>query len=202
MHRRAARPRVLLAVALLACAVVVAVGCTTGAPTTPATPALVSAPTTVGADGAPIAAIETNATVVKITDGDTIHVERNGTDQTIRLIGMDTPETKKPNTPVECFGQEAAAHLQELLPIGTRVRLERDVEERDRYDRILAYVYRDDGLFVNLEMVRDGYAGQLTVPPNVTHADEFGDAARTARDQGKGLWSACGGNHAGSPATP
>jgi micrococcal nuclease len=137
----------------------------------------------------------TNATVARVVDGDTIHVDRNGHEDTIRLIGMDTPETKKPNTAVECFGHEASAHLTELLPVGTRVRLERDAEERDRYDRILAYVYREDGMFVNLAMVADGYAGQLTVPPNVAHADDLTEAARVARTQGKGLWSACGGNH-------
>jgi micrococcal nuclease len=140
-------------------------------------------------------AVDTNATVTRVTDGDTIHVQRNGRDETIRLIGIDTPETKKPNTPVECFGTEASAHLKEVLPVGTAVRLERDAEERDTYDRTLAYVYRADGLFVNLAMAADGYAGQLTIPPNVAHADELGAAARAARQQDKGLWAACGGNH-------
>jgi micrococcal nuclease len=139
--------------------------------------------------------IEPNATVTRVVDGDTIHVDRNGREDTIRLIGMDTPETKKPNTAVECFGHEASDHLNGLLPVGTRVRLERDAEERDRYDRVLAYVYREDGVFVNLAMVADGYAGQLTIPPNVAHAAELTEAARLARAQDKGLWSACGGNH-------
>lgn len=143
--------------------------------------------------------IETNAVVVRVVDGDTLRVERQGQEDTIRLIGMDTPETKKPNTAVECFGHEASEHLVQLVPAGTRLRLERDAEERDRYDRILAYVYREDGLFVNLAMVADGYAGQLTVPPNVAHADAFTAAARVAREQDKGLWSACGGVHVASP---
>lgn len=139
--------------------------------------------------------VVTNARVARVTDGDTIHVERNGHDETVRLIGIDTPETKKPNHPVECFGPEASARLTALLPAGTPVRLERDTEARDTYDRTLAYVYRDDGLFVNLAMVADGYAGTLAIAPNIAHAPELGDAARAAREQGTGLWGACGANH-------
>lgn len=148
------------------------------------------------ADASPV---ESNATVTRVVDGDTIVVSINGGEDKVRLIGVDTPETKKPNTPVECFGKEASAHMEELLPPGTPVRLERDAEQRDRYDRLLAYVYRsDDGLFVNLAMAQDGYAAQLTVPPNVAHVDEFTQAAREAREQGRGLWSACDSPH--SPA--
>lgn len=148
-----------------------------------------------GPSGSGVGPVVTNARVARVTDGDTIHVERNGHDETIRLIGIDTPETKKPNHPVECFGPEASARLTALLPVGTAVRLERDAEARDTYDRTLAYVYRDDGLFVNLAMVADGYAGTLAIAPNVAHAPELGDAARAARGQGTGLWGACGGNH-------
>jgi len=141
-----------------------------------------------------------NTTVTRIVDGDTLAVslkDRDGNDEKVRLIGIDTPETKKPGTPIECFGTEASAHIAELLPVGTPVRLERDAEERDRYGRLLAYVYRSsDGLFVNEAMVADGYAAQLTVPPNVVHAGTFGAAARQAREQNKGLWSACAGPHA------
>lgn len=164
-----------------------------------------AAPGGAGSDGVPGGArspigsgvdpVVTNARVARVTDGDTIHVERNGHDETIRLIGIDTPETKKPNHPVECFGPEASARLTALLPTGTAVRLERDAEARDSYDRTLAYVYRDDGLFVNLAMVADGYAGTLAIAPNVAHAPELGDAARAAREQGAGLWGACGANH-------
>ena len=76
--------------------------------------------------------------------------------------------------------------------MGTRVRLVRDVEARDRYDRLLAYVYRaEDGLFVNEQMARDGYADVLTFPPNVAHAADFVDAVRAAREAGRGLWGAC-----------
>jgi micrococcal nuclease len=130
--------------------------------------------------------------VTKITDGDTIHVEIGGGDETVRLIGIDTPESVDPRSPVECFGKEASAHLAELLPLGTEVRLVRDVEARDRYDRLLAYVYRvSDDLFVNLQQARDGYAQQLTIPPNVAHADDFTAAVAEAREAGRGLWSAC-----------
>ncbi len=137
-----------------------------------------------------------NAAVATIVDGDTLKVNIDGVTETVRLIGIDTPETKKPGTPVECFGKEASAHLAELLPRGTPVRLERDVEPRDRYGRLLAYLYRaGDGLFVNLAMVADGYAAQLTIPPNVAHADELGRAASEAREAGRGLWGACGSEH-------
>lgn len=131
-------------------------------------------------------------TVTKITDGDTIHVKIGGGDETVRLIGIDTPESVDPRSPVECFGLEASAHLEELIPNGTAVRLVRDVEARDRYDRLLAYVYRvPDDLFVNRQMALDGYANVLTFPPNVAHVDDFVDAVREAREAGRGLWSAC-----------
>jgi micrococcal nuclease len=130
--------------------------------------------------------------VSKITDGDTIHVAIGGGDETVRLIGIDTPESVDPRSPVECFGKEASAHLAELIPVGTEVRLVRDVEARDRYDRLLAYVYRaSDDLFVNLQQALDGYADVATFPPNVAHVDDFVAAVAEARDAGRGLWSAC-----------
>jgi micrococcal nuclease len=131
-------------------------------------------------------------TVTKITDGDTIHVRIGGHDETVRLIGIDTPESVDPRSPVECFGLEASAHLRELIPTGTPVRLVRDVEARDRYGRLLAYVHRvPDDLFVNRQMALDGYASVLTFPPNVAHVDDFVVAVREAREAGRGLWSAC-----------
>lgn len=132
------------------------------------------------------------AEVVRVVDGDTIVVRLDGGEERVRLLGIDTPESVDPRSPVECFGKEAAAHTASLLPVGTPVRLVRDVEARDRYDRLLAYVYRvDDGTFVNLRLVEDGYAAVLTYPPNVAHADEFVAAASQAREAGRGLWSAC-----------
>ena len=134
--------------------------------------------------------------VTEVVDGDTLHVRLGHTVEKVRLIGIDTPETHKPNTPVECFGKEATKALERLLPRGTPVYLERDAEARDRYGRLLAYVYRSkDRLFINLEMTRAGFAASYTYPPNVAHADEFVAAAGDARDAGRGLWSACGGNH-------
>ncbi len=133
-----------------------------------------------------------SAKVVRVVDGDTIVVLLDGAEERVRLLGIDTPESVDPRSPVDCFGKEAAAHTASLLPPGTPVRLVRDVEARDRYDRLLAYVYRaDDGTFVNLRLVEEGYAAVLTYPPNVAHADEFVAAAGKAREAGRGLWSAC-----------
>lgn len=136
------------------------------------------------------------ATVLRVVDGDTLHVRLGHSDVTVRLIGIDTPETHKPDTPVECFGVEATKALGRLLPKGTTIRLERDVEARDRYGRLLGYVYRTrDRAFINLEMARAGFAAAYTYPPNVAHSGEFVAAAADARDAGRGLWSACGGGH-------
>jgi len=130
----------------------------------------------------------TTATVARVVDGDTI-VLRGG--ERIRYIGMDTPESVKPGTPVQCFAK-AASHENARLVAGRKVRLRYDAERQDRYGRTLAYVYRaSDGLFVNAELVRRGYARQLTIPPNVAHAPLFGRLAAQARDRGRGLWRAC-----------
>ena len=140
---------------------------------------------------APGAAPAGPATVARVVDGDTVEVRVAGRVEPVRLIGIDTPETSDPRRPVECFGAEATARTSALLPEGTEVVLERDVEARDRYDRLLAYVYRkEDGLFVNLALVEEGYAVSATYPPNVAHRDELGAAAAAAREAGRGLWSA------------
>ena len=132
------------------------------------------------------------ATLTRVVDGDTIRVRIGGREEPVRLVGIDTPESVKPGTPVQCFALAASARTKALLPKGSAVRLERDVEERDRYGRLLAYVYRArDDLFVNLALVREGYALALTVPPNVAHTDELVAAARAAREQGLGLWGRC-----------
>lgn len=138
--------------------------------------------------------LTTNATLVGVVDGDTIDVTVDGVEERVRLIGIDTPETKKPETPVQCFGPEASAYTESLLPDGTTLHLERDVEARDKYGRLLAYVYvAGSGLFVNLEIVRRGYANTLTIPPNVAHAADFVEAARAAEASNLGLWAACAG---------
>jgi micrococcal nuclease len=148
-----------------------------------------------------------DATVTRVVDGDTIMVRLDGRDTTVRLIGVDTPETKDPRKPVQCFGREASARTKALLPEGTAVRIAYDVERNDRYGRTLGYVYRRDtnrdgnrdrdatGSFVNAALVRDGFASVYTYPPNVAHADEFVALQREARDAGRGLWGAC-------PVTP
>src|SRR5439155_22738668 len=132
------------------------------------------------------------ATAERLVDGDTIVVHLGGRRERVRLIGIDTPESVKPDTPVQCFALEASGRTKALLPKGTPVRLVRDVEARDRYRRLLAYVYRvRDGLFVNLALVREGYASPYTFPPNVAHTSEFVAAAAEARTVGRGLWSRC-----------
>ena len=131
--------------------------------------------------------------VVRVVDGDTIHVRVGGREETVRYIGVDTPESVKPGAPVECFAKRASAFNHRLVD-GEKVRLVRDAEARDRYGRLLAYVYRErDGLFVNAELVRRGHATVATFPPNVAHEDEFRRLARRARLSGRGLWGKCEG---------
>ena len=126
-------------------------------------------------------------------DGDTVVVEIDGQEESVRLIGIDTPESVAPDRPVECFGPEAKARTAALLPQGTVVRLERDVEARDRYDRLLAYVIREeDDVLVNLLLVEEGFAESIAYPPNLAHQGEL-DEAEAAPCAGKGLWPACGG---------
>ena len=133
-----------------------------------------------------------SATVERVVDGDTIIVHVNGRRERVRFIGIDTPESVKPNTPVQCFAIEASNRTKALLPAGTPVRLVGDVEQRDKYKRLLAYVYRQrDNLFVNLSLAHDGYAQPYTFPPNIAHTNEFVAAAADARNAGRGLWSAC-----------
>ncbi len=129
--------------------------------------------------------------VTRVVDGDTVHVRLDGRDETVRYIGVDTPETKKPGTPVQCFGK-AASRENERLVAGERVRLRYDAERRDRYGRLLAYVYRRrDGLWVNGTLVRKGFATTLTIAPNVAHAGELRSLERGAQRRDRGLWRAC-----------
>lgn len=146
-------------------------------------------PTSGSAEGELPAGLD--VTIERVVDGDTIVVSGG---ERVRLIGVDTPETKDPRRPVGCFGRQASAFTSGLLPAGSRVRLVGDVEQRDRYQRLLAYVYRlPDGLFVNAELLRRGFGQVLTIPPNVAHSEEFVAVARQARDEERGLWSACRG---------
>jgi micrococcal nuclease len=128
--------------------------------------------------------------VLRVVDGDTIQVRLDGgRTERVRYIGVDTPDSVKPDTPVQCFAKRAS-HFNASLVAGRPVTLRTDAEERDRYGRLLAYVYVKSR-FVNSELVARGYARTLTIPPNVAHADEFARLARRARRSGAGLWSAC-----------
>lgn len=139
--------------------------------------------------------------VTAIVDGDTIKISELGT---LRLIGMDTPETKDPRLGyVECFGQEASNKASELLS-GKKVYLEFDPSNRiDRYGRTLAYVYREDGYFFNREMVREGYANSYTKYPH-PKMDEFNKAQDEAKNAQSGLWSpdSCNGDTNRPASTP
>jgi micrococcal nuclease len=138
------------------------------------------------------AATRSEATVVRVVDGDTIRVRlKGGRVERVRYIGVDTPESVKPDTPVQCFAEQASAFNRRLVA-GRQVTLVGDVEPRDRYGRLLAYVYRrPDGLFVNAELVRRGYARPLTIPPDVRFAARFRALAEEARRAARGLWAAC-----------
>ena len=133
-----------------------------------------------------------SAVITKVVDGDTLHVKLGNVTEEIRLIGVDTPETVHPRKPVECFGPEASAHTKTLLPRGTRVFLVRDIESRDKYGRLLAYVYRaSDSLFVNHELLHGGWARPYPYPPNTTLETTFAEAAFLAQSQQLGLWGQC-----------
>lgn len=123
-----------------------------------------------------------SARVVRHTDGDTFWLSGIGK---VRLIGVDTPEVYGR---VECYGPRASAFVKRTLPLGSTVTYRLGAERRDRYGRALAYVYLDDGRFLNLLLVRRGYADVLTVPPNVEFAHRFTRAALGARRAGRGLW--------------
>ena len=134
------------------------------------------------------------AVVTHVVDGDTIEIRLAGRTEKARLLGVDTPETVHPDKPVGCFGPQASEHTKHLLTPGTRVRIERDMEARDRYGRLLLYVHRaDDDLFVNLELVAGGWAVPYPFEPNTTHRQVFADAATSAQRERLGLWGACRG---------
>lgn len=129
------------------------------------------------------------ARVERVIDGDTIEVDLGGETEDVRYIGVDTPETVKPATPVQCFGPEASERNHELVEDRT-VRLEFDRERRDVYGRLLAYVFVGDR-FVNADMVRGGYARTLEIAPNTSRAMQLGRIEAEAGEAGRGLWSAC-----------
>ncbi len=131
------------------------------------------------------------ALVIRVLDGDTIVVRLpGGRTDTVRLLGVDTPETHHPRKPVECFGPEAARFTRRALE-GRTVRLEADVERRDRYGRRLAYVHVGGRRF-NDDLLRLGYARLLVIAPNGAHARTMLGEELAARREGRGLWGACG----------
>lgn len=126
------------------------------------------------------------AFVERAIDGDTIELSDG---RRVRYIGIDTPESVKPDTPVECFGKEASGRNRELVE-GKTVRLVKDVSETDTYGRLLRYVYIGN-TFVNRTLVEEGYAHAITIPPDVSLTDELRAAERNARERNVGLWSMC-----------
>lgn len=129
--------------------------------------------------------------VIKVIDGDTIQVNIDGKTETIRLIGIDSPETVDPRKPVQCFGKEASNKAKEMLS-RKDVILEADATqgERDKYDRLLRYIYLEDGTNINMLMIRDGYAHEYTYQSNpYKYQSEFISAEQSARDEKKGLWA-------------
>ena len=124
--------------------------------------------------------------VTRVIDGDTIEIAGG---EIVRYIGIDAPETVDPRKPVQCFGREASEENKKLVE-GKRVRLEKDISNRDKYGRLLRYVYLGN-LFVNDYLVREGYAYAYTYPPDVKYAKEFSQAQKEARENKRGLWNAC-----------
>ena len=142
-------------------------------------------------------------TVAKVVDGDTLVIEMNGRSVTLRLIGLDTPETVDPRKPVQCFGKEASSKAKEVLA-GKTVRLEMDPSQGtlDKYGRTLAYVFLSNGTLFNEYMIAEGYGHEYTYNLPYKYQSEFKSAERKAREEKKGLWAdgMCGKNSA--PSTP
>ncbi|MBN8866748.1 MAG: thermonuclease family protein [Solirubrobacterales bacterium] len=128
--------------------------------------------------------------VDRVVDGDTAKVFYGGRSEYVRYIGIDTPESVKPDSPVECYGEQAKAFNARLLARNPKVKLVFDRERRDHYGRLLAYVY-SGGTLLNAELLRRGYATTLVVEPNDSKANQFAKLEDEARSAGRGLWSAC-----------
>jgi micrococcal nuclease len=170
----AARPRLNAAAALTACAAIA--GCGAGQASD-------------GGDG-PAPNSTLRAHVTRVVDGDTVEVRLpGGGEEDVRYIGVDTPETVKPGTPVQCFGP-AASSFNHALVEGHDVRLVVGPEARDIYGRLLAWVYLGPR-FVNAELLRRGLARTLAIPPNTRYAERFARIEKAAALRGRGLWGAC-----------
>lgn len=140
--------------------------------------------------GGVINTIGTYYKVTKVTDGDTLHIDLEGVDEKVRLIGINTPETVDPRTEVQCFGKEAST-LMKSLAGDKLVRLEYDDSQgmRDGYGRLLAYVYLEDGQMINRKMIAEGYAYEYTYMKPYKYQKEFRELQTLARVSGRGLWN-------------
>jgi micrococcal nuclease len=132
------------------------------------------------------------AEVIAVVDGDTVELRIGAAVERVRLLGVDTPETVHPDRPVECWGPEASARTKALLPPGTAVVVQRDREARDRYGRLLAYLWRaSDRLFVNEALLSEGAGEALIIAPNTSRRRQLTEAARAARAARVGRWGSC-----------
>jgi micrococcal nuclease len=135
--------------------------------------------------------------VTKVVDGDTLHVEMNAKEVTIRLIGVDTPETVDPRKPVQCFGKEASDKAKQMLT-GQQVRVEEDASQGtyDKYGRLLAYIFLSDGTNFDEYLIAQGYGHEYTYDLPYKYQKEFKAAQALARAEKKGLWAdnTCAGN--------
>ena len=133
--------------------------------------------------------------ITDVVDGDTFKVKIDGKQITVRLLGINTPEVVDPRKPVECFGPEASAEMKALLKAGkvgpseVKLTLNPNREKIDKYNRLLAYAYLADGLFINEYMVKEGFAREYTYGKAYQYQKEFKEAEKTAKDLGKGLWT-------------
>lgn len=132
------------------------------------------------------------ASVVDPVDGDTLVVRLNGKRENIRLIGVDTPETKHPNKPIECGGPEASTFTATQFPRGTKIEIVRDIEPRDRFGRLLAYVFRlSDGMFLNRALIENGFGAAYPFEPNTMFSLEFASLELLAQNNSVGMWAYC-----------
>jgi len=182
--------------------VVVAIGALASSCTSPNSAGPTPVSTTTIASAGPTAGggSRDNALVTRVVDGDTVEARFSGRPLTVRLIGIDTPESVAPDQPVQCFALQASGYTTGRLE-GARVRLQFDLERIDPFGRTLAYVWLGDELF-NETLVREGYASVTTYPPNVRYVDRFRAAQREARSHGRGVWGRCVQQGTCDPAYP
>lgn len=158
-------------------------------PQLPLLPTVTIIPQPTGVLGQQSTTATTSAVVTKVVDGDTVRIVLNNKSETIRLIGINTPETVDPRREVECYGKEASNRTKELLT-GKQVTLESDdtQDTRDRYGRLLVYVWLD-GVNINKQLIADGYAYEYTYEQSYKYQFEFKEAQRLAQESKKGLWA-------------